>query len=64
MLFSRLVPLERVLRLRGLIVSWRAVRITVEIFYARHFGKFSVSSFAANLAPRTLQFTVEWPQAW
>ncbi|KAF2597848.1 hypothetical protein F2Q68_00010546 [Brassica cretica] len=49
----------RVLRLRGLIVSWRAVRIIVEIFYARHFGKFSVSSFAANLAPRTLQFTID-----
>ena len=27
--------------MRGLIVSWRAVLIADEIFYARHFGEFS-----------------------
>ena len=33
-LFTRSVPLERVFRLGSLIVSWEAIRVADEVFYA------------------------------
>ncbi|KAF3555534.1 hypothetical protein F2Q69_00013433 [Brassica cretica] len=46
--FTRLVSLERVFRLRSLIVSRDAVRVADEVFYAGYFGDFSCKQFCGQ----------------
>ncbi|KAF3525106.1 hypothetical protein F2Q69_00047176 [Brassica cretica] len=50
-LFTPLVPLERVFRLRSLIVSWEEIRVADEVFYPRYFGELTCKQFCGNLAP-------------
>ncbi|KAF2608050.1 hypothetical protein F2Q68_00043859 [Brassica cretica] len=47
-LFTPFVPLERVFRLRSLIVSWEEIRVADEVFYARYFGELTCKQFCGQ----------------
>ncbi|KAF3525113.1 hypothetical protein F2Q69_00047178 [Brassica cretica] len=47
-LFTPLIPLERVFRLRSLIVSWEEIRVADEVFYARYFGELTCKQFCGQ----------------